>query len=189
LGRPAAAFTADDRLGRDAGVGSGLDTDCCCVRRADAGAALRRCVRRQCVDGAVQRRAGLNPAGVGVARRSARGQQQTSATQSISEIGAFGIGGWLVQLLSGPGAILVDAVSFLASAVLLRSVAVNETAPATEVRSAMRLEIVAGLDYVWHQPLLRTTALASMALWFGDIFGTSSACSRSELGFEAGPLA
>ena len=116
---------------------------------------------------------------------------KTSATQSISEIGAFGIGGWLVQLLSGPGAILVDAVSFLASAVLLRSVAVNETTPATEVRSAMRREIVAGLDYVWHQPLLRTTALASMALLFGlSIFGTIiSLFALKELGFEAGPLA
>ena len=50
---------------------------------------------------------------------------KTSATQSVSEIGAFGIGGWLVQLLSGPGAILIDAVSFLASAVLLRSVPVR----------------------------------------------------------------
>ena len=116
---------------------------------------------------------------------------KTSATQSISEIGAFGIGGWLVQLLSGPGAILVDAVSFLASAVVLRSVAVDETAPATEVRSAMRREIVAGLDYVWHQPLLRTTALASMALLFGlSIFGTIiSLFALKELGFEAGPLA
>jgi Na+/melibiose symporter-like transporter len=116
---------------------------------------------------------------------------KTSATQSISEIGAFGIGGWLVQLLSGPGAILVDAVSFLASAVLLRSVAVNETAPPTLVRFAMRREIVAGLDHVWHQPLLRTTALASMALWFGlSIFGTIiSLFALKELGFEAGPLA
>jgi predicted MFS family arabinose efflux permease len=116
---------------------------------------------------------------------------KTSATQSISEIGAFGIGGWLVQLLSGPGAILVDAVSFLASAVLLRSVAINETAPATVVRSAMRREIVAGLDHVWHQPLLRATALASMALWFGlSIFGTIiSLFALKELGFEAGPLA
>ena len=116
---------------------------------------------------------------------------KTSATRSISEIGAFGIGGWLVQLLSGPGAILVDAVSFVASAVLLRRVAVNETAPATEVRSAMRREIVAGLDYVWHQPLLRTTALASMALWFGfSIFGTIiSLFALKELGFDAGPLA
>jgi len=116
---------------------------------------------------------------------------KTSATQSISEIGAFGIGGWLVQLLSGPGAILIDAVSFLASAVLLRSVAVNETAPATEARSAMRRETVAGLSYVWHQPLLRATALASMALWFGlGIFGTIiSLFALRELGFEAGPLA
>ena len=116
---------------------------------------------------------------------------KTSATQSISEIGAFGIGGWLVQLLSGPGAILVDAVSFLASAVLLRSVAINETAPATVVRAAMRREIVAGLDHLWHQPLLRATALASMALWFGlSIFGTIiSLFALKELGFEAGPLA
>jgi predicted MFS family arabinose efflux permease len=116
---------------------------------------------------------------------------KTSATQSISEIGAFGIGGWLVQLLSGPGAILLDAVSFLASAVLLRSVAINETAPATVVPSAMRREIVAGLDHVWHQPLLRATVLASMALWFGlSIFGTIiSLFALKELGFEAGPLA
>ena len=116
---------------------------------------------------------------------------KTAATQSVSEIGAFGIGGWLVQLLSGPGAILLDAVSFLASAVLLRSVAVNETTPATVVRSAMRREIVTGLDHLWHQPLLRATALASMGLWFGlSILGTIiSLFALKELGFEAGPLA
>jgi hypothetical protein len=116
---------------------------------------------------------------------------KTSATRSISEIGAFGIGGWLVQSLSGPGAILIDAVSFLASAVLLRSVDVNESAPATEVRSALPREIGAGLGHVWHQPLLRATALASMALWFGlSIFGTIiSLFALKELGFEAGPLA
>ena len=116
---------------------------------------------------------------------------KTSATQSVSEIGAFGIGGWLVQLLSGPGAILIDAVSFLASAVLLRSVPVNEMGPAPEVRSRMRHEIVAGLSHVWRQPLLRATALASTALWFGfSIFGTIiSLFALKELGFEAGPLA
>ncbi len=115
---------------------------------------------------------------------------KTSATQSISEIGAFGIGGWLVQWLGGPGAILLDAASFLASAVLLRSVEVNEAAPATEIQS-MRREIVTGLGQVWQQPLLRVTALASMALWFGfSIFGTIiSLFALKELGFEAGPLA
>ena len=94
-------------------------------------------------------------------------------------------------MLSGPGAILIDAVSFLASAVLLRSVRVNEMGPAPEVRSRMRHEIVAGLSHVWRQPLLRATALASSALWFGfSIFGTIiSLFALKELGFEAGPLA
>ena len=116
---------------------------------------------------------------------------KTAATQSVSEIGAFGIGGWLVQLLGGPGAMLIDAVSFLASALLLRGLSVNETAPATAVRSGMRQEIVAGLDYLWRQPLLRATAVASTALWFGNgIFGTLiSLFALKELGFEAGPLA
>ena len=116
---------------------------------------------------------------------------KTSATQSVSEIGAFGIGGWLVQLLSGPGAILIDAVSFLASAVLLRGVAVNETAPDTKERSRMRQEILAGLGPLWRQPLLRATAVASSAGWFGfSIFGALiSLFSLRELGFEAGPLA
>jgi Na+/melibiose symporter-like transporter len=116
---------------------------------------------------------------------------KTSATRSVSEIGAFGIGGWLVQLFSGPGAILIDALSFLASAVLLRSVRVNETAPGTEARAEIRHELIAGFNYVWHQPLLRSTAVASIALWFGfSIFGTIiSLFALKELGFEAGPLA
>jgi Na+/melibiose symporter-like transporter len=116
---------------------------------------------------------------------------KTSATRSVSEIGAFGIGGWLVQLFSGPGAILIDAVSFLASAVLLRSVRVNETAPATDTRAEIRYELIAGFNYVWQQPLLRATAVASIALWFGfSVFGTIiSLFALKELGFEAGPLA
>jgi Na+/melibiose symporter-like transporter len=116
---------------------------------------------------------------------------KTATTQSVSEIGAFGIGGWLVQLLGGPGAMLIDAVSFLASALLLRGLRVDETAPATAVRSGMRQEIVAGLDYLWRQALLRATAVASTALWFGyGIFGTIiSLFALKELGFEAGPLA
>ena len=116
---------------------------------------------------------------------------KTSATRSVSEIGAFGIGGWLVQLLSGPGAILIDAVSFLASAVLLRTVRITEIAPGRNVRSGMQQEIVAGLTYMWRQPLLRATALASTAVWFGfSVFGTIiSLFALKELGFEAGPLA
>jgi hypothetical protein len=116
---------------------------------------------------------------------------KTAATQSISEIGAFGIGGWLVQLLGGPGAMLIDAASFLASALLLRGLGVSEMTPAADGRPGMRQEIVAGLDYLWRQPLLRATAAASTAGWFGfGIFGTIiSLFALRELAFDAGPLA
>jgi predicted MFS family arabinose efflux permease len=55
----------------------------------------------------------------------------------------------------------------------------------------MRQEILAGLEYMWRQPLLRATAVASTAGWFGfSIFGALiSLFSLKELGFEAGPLA
>src|SRR5262249_53171865 len=82
-------------------------------------------------------------------------------------------------------------VSFLASAVLLRSVPVNDRTPTPEVRSRVRHELVAGLSHLWRQPLLRATALASTALWFGfSIVGTIvSLFALKELGFETGPLA
>src|SRR5262245_61355163 len=98
---------------------------------------------------------------------------KTTATQSVSEVGAFGIAGWLVQLLGGPGAMLIDAASFLASALLLRGLQTNEMAPATGERLGMRQEIVAGLNYLWRQPILRATTVASTAAWFGfGVFGT-----------------
>ena len=55
----------------------------------------------------------------------------------------------------------------------------------------MRQEILAGLGHMWRQPLLRATAVASSAGWFGfSIFGALiSLFSLRELGFEAGPLA
>ncbi|HLF76047.1 MAG TPA: MFS transporter [Dehalococcoidia bacterium] len=116
---------------------------------------------------------------------------KTSATQSISEVGAFGISGWLVQLLSGPGAILIDAISFVASAILLKQVKAQEALVEVEQRVGMRQEILEGLQLVGSHPLLRAIALASTALWFGlAIFGTLiSLFALRELGFDAGPLA
>jgi Na+/melibiose symporter-like transporter len=116
---------------------------------------------------------------------------KTSATQSISEVGAFGVSGWLVQLLSGPGAILIDAVSFLSSALFLKQVQVVEAANTTGARPGMKQEIEEGLRLVASQPVLRATAIAGTTLWFGlAIFGTLiSLFALRELGFEAGPLA
>jgi MFS family permease len=45
-----------------------------------------------------------------------------SASYAAAEVGGFALAGWLVQLLTAPYAIAVDAISFLASAVAIRSI-------------------------------------------------------------------
>ena len=51
------------------------------------------------------------------------GSQASGAT---IEVASFGLGGWLVQLLSAPLAVLVDAVSFLFSAICLLGIRTPE---------------------------------------------------------------
>src|SRR5437870_2218415 len=52
------------------------------------------------------------------------------ASASVAEIAAFGLGGVLVQLVTGPVAILLDALSFLASAVAVGAIGTPEPPPA-----------------------------------------------------------
>src|SRR2546426_9011428 len=47
------------------------------------------------------------------------GNSKLTASSAAAEVGAFGAAGWLVQLFTGPIAILVDAVSFLFSALFV----------------------------------------------------------------------
>jgi hypothetical protein len=56
-----------------------------------------------------------------------------AATQSVAEISAFGVVGWLVQLFTAPVAIAVDAVTFLASALLVGSIRTREPAPSLRI--------------------------------------------------------
>ena len=116
---------------------------------------------------------------------------KTAATQSISEVGAFGVSGWLVQLLSGPGAVLINAVSFVLSALLLKRIRVEEAQPPSLVgRPGMLREIGEGLKLVAGHPVLRPLALSQAALWFGmRVFGTVIALfALRELGFQPGVL-
>lgn len=103
-----------------------------------------------------------------------------SAAGSVAEAAAFSSGGWLVQWLTAPIAILVDAATFLLSAGLvarLRDEPVQATGDddgGAETEAATLLEDVReGLLVVWHDPLLRAMIAAGLAqgLSFG-IFGT-----------------
>ncbi len=114
-----------------------------------------------------------------------------AASSSVSEFLAFGSAGFLVQILTAPIAIFIDAVSFLVSAVLLGSIRVKEPPPPQEIdREPVMREIAAGLRLVSGNPILRATTLASMAM--AGAWGIFSAIwylfAIDELGLDAAAI-
>ena len=88
-----------------------------------------------------------------------------AASASVSEFAAFGISGFLVQALTAPIAIALDAMTFLVSAVLLGTIRKEEAPPPpAESREPVLQEIRDGLRLVIHDPVLRALAGAQMAL-------------------------
>ena len=82
--------------------------------------------------------------------------------RSASEVAGPGVAGVLVQLVSAQVAILVNAVTFLISAILLQSIKINEAEP---VRSGQERAIWKdageGLKSVVNNPILRTLAISA----------------------------
>jgi MFS family permease len=98
-----------------------------------------------------------------------------SATSAAVEFVAFGVAGFLVTLLTAPIAIVIDATSFVVSAVLLGTIRRAEPPPpAVEDREPVMREIAEGLRLVVHDPVLRGLAGGVMglaAMW--GIFGAT----------------
>jgi predicted MFS family arabinose efflux permease len=101
------------------------------------------------------------------------GNAKLTASYSGAQLVGPGIGGVLVQILTAPVAILVDAVSFLGSALLVGSIQAREDRPAPEAdgRRSLRAEMAAGLRYVFGDPYLRPIVLATAVANFFGIFG------------------
>ena len=88
-----------------------------------------------------------------------------AATGSAAEFTAFGISGILVQVLSAPFAVALDALSFLVSALFIGSIrTVEAPPPPTATRTSVIAEIKVGLRLVITDPVLRPFAAAQMAL-------------------------
>ncbi len=96
------------------------------------------------------------------------GNSKLQASVAVAEIAGPGLAGVLVQLLTGPIAILSDALSFVVSALSLAFIRVKESPPLIEERRHIWLEIGEGLRAVWHYPLLRTLAIGSGLFNFFD---------------------
>jgi MFS family permease len=98
-----------------------------------------------------------------------------AASGSAAEFTAFGISGFLIQALTAPIAILIDAVTFLVSAVLLASIRRPESAPPPVAdRRPVLQEIREGIAIVARDPVLRALAIAQMSqhvLW--GVFGAT----------------
>lgn len=104
------------------------------------------------------------------------GNSKLAGSASVAEFGSFSAAGWLVQLVTAPGAMAVDAVSFLFSAASLRAIRTPEPAPApAEDRRSVRAEIVEGMRVLWHDRRLRVIAGSHIAAsaaggMFGSVF-------------------
>jgi Na+/melibiose symporter-like transporter len=110
--------------------------------------------------------------------------------EAVTEAGAFASGGWLVQWLTAPVALLVDSVSFLVSAAVLSRIRRPEPAPAPSPRAHVLEEIREGASFVWTSPTLRPLVVAAVVAAFSfQVFGVVYLLFASqELGFQPGTL-
>jgi MFS family permease len=85
--------------------------------------------------------------------------------ESGAGIAGPGLAGLLVQWLTAPFAIVLDALAFFLSARLLNAIKVDEGVPcAASARETLTAQIREGLHAVWASPILRWTALL-LAVW------------------------
>lgn len=86
--------------------------------------------------------------------RYVEANSKLSISRSASFVGGPALGGYLVQVLSAPVAVLADALSFLASAFFLARIPATR-APVRAERPSFLTDVRDGLRYVLHHPYLR----------------------------------
>jgi MFS family permease len=84
------------------------------------------------------------------------GNSKLEVAESVTQFAGPGIGGILVQVLSAPLAVAFDALSFMASALLLGRIRSQEQpVPRDPAAGGMLAQVRQGLGYVVSHPLLR----------------------------------
>jgi predicted MFS family arabinose efflux permease len=101
------------------------------------------------------------------------GNSKLTLSASFAELAGPGLAGVLVQALTAPVAILLDALSFLASVGSLLLIRKPEEPPAaTQERKPVGAELYEGVQMLWGHPVLRAFALATTTRrFFGEMIG------------------
>lgn len=100
----------------------------------------------------------------------ANGRLQISS--SAADVAGPGLAGTLIQVITAPVAILIDACSYLLSGLLIWRIRAVEPPP-VEARAGLWSAIGVGLRTVWHAPLLRALAGTTSTYNFFDSFLTA----------------
>lgn len=107
---------------------------------------------------------------------------------SAAQLVGPGLAGMLIQWLTAPFAILLDAFSFFFSAWMLRGIPPKESDAPKEAARSVKAEILEGLSVIWHTRTLRSLVWV-LGIWqiFRHAFIAIVVlfCAR-ELGFSAG---
>ena len=113
-----------------------------------------------------------------------------AAGSNAAEALAFGSGGWLVQLLSAPLALVADAFTYLSSAALLAGIPEREPARRVEARERGWRRALGGVGAIRAHTQLRALLAASLAaVLASEALGVVYFLFvRAELGFSPGAL-
>ena len=94
-----------------------------------------------------------------------------SASESVAEIGSPAVGGAVVQAAGGPGAVFIDALTFLWSAACVVTIRHRDGRARPIEQPNMLAEVVEGLRAVWHDRILRAlTAANGTGRFFGGFY-------------------
>src|SRR2546428_4733039 len=93
-------------------------------------------------------------------------------TESVARVVGPSLGGLLVQVITAPLAILIDALSFVVSAIAVASVRVRETPPPRAARRSIWSEIAEGMRVLLANPFTRSVTVIGLlfnaAITIGD---------------------
>ncbi|WP_371866940.1 MFS transporter [Duganella fentianensis] len=114
-------------------------------------------------------------------------QSKFAAVDSVARVVAPGIAGVLIQWLTAPFAVIVNALGFICSILILRNLKANDPKPEPSKQHMLR-DIHDGLLFIWRTPLLRTLAWGA-GIWHMLFYGFAALSvlfGTRELGMTAG---